>query len=856
MNKTFVYTFSLILFLLLFGCKDSEEFQIYLTEPGNEKVSLAAKELRRYLYLRTDKIIHINSDILPEIQFVSGILIGTKESQKLIKYLPDSLQHHVSTLSPESYIIYTKTEDGNPYGIILGADYQGLLYGTYRFLEILGLRFYLHGDVIPDQKTDLILPEIVEIREPIFSIRGILPFHDFPEGPDWWDKQDYNFFITQLPKLQMNFVGFHTYPESDFPGAYKAEPLVWIGEENNMLEDGKITTAYPLLHFNTGDTTWGYTPKQTSQYSGGASQLFEKNKFGADYLPSFSSWPHTEKENIDLINNFGITLKNCFTLANRLGVKTCIGTETPLTIPDQVNKRLMVKYPEASQDSIKRILYRGMFLRINETHPLDYYWFWTPENWTWSEVSDNEVELTKKDLQIALEVANNLQVPFKLSTCGWVLGPPGNRAEFDEIFPKKIPFSCINRYVGFARIEPAFNHINERPLWAIPWLEDDPALLSPQLWAGRMRKDAHDAYLYGCNGLIGIFWRTRVVGPTLAALAEAGWDMKSSDHSDMNSRHLPVNDFYEDWAIHQFGPEKGKLIGELFASLDGGPEYIPDNNKPYEANLFRTSHWDGGPGAIVIIQKPWSEISEKFSFIDKMEDFRKDISGEGNQERFDYWLNTFRFARETARLGCLLGEIENMIQLINDSKGISNADSIVRNHLLPLRIQATKTYNQMMKYILMTVTNSSELGTIANIEQHNLLTLKKLNGYDSLLESVLNEPLPASTIPEKNYKGPSKLILQSPISILEKNTDLYLKVRVLSQKQINEVKLYWKELGRIKFQTARFRHLDRNVFEISLNKINVNNRDLEYYVEAILDKGDKIYYPATAGQINQTVVIF
>ncbi len=856
LQKSFFQLGFLLLLISLLGCKKENEFKIYFSDSPDEKEWLSARELRRYIYLRTDVLVPIEEISLEKISPSNGIVLGTKKNRELVNLLPDSLQIRCGNLHPEGYIIYSDiTKDGS-LGVILGADPQGVLYGAYHFLEKLGCRFYLHGDVIPDKKIGLDLPRFSEIREPLFTIRGILPFHDFPEGPDWWDREDYKHFISQLPKLQMNFIGFHTYPESIFPGAYKAEPMVWIGEEDRILADGKVNAAYPLLHFNTGDTTWGYLPRPTSQYSGGAATIFEKDQFGASYLPELSPWPHSEQENILLVSQFGAVLKEGFSLADRLGVYTCIGTETPLTIPEKVNQQLRQKYPEADYDSLIRILYKGMFQRITQTHPLDYYWFWTPENWTWSEVSNSEVEDTKKDLRVAWEIASELQVPFTLATCGWVLGPPRDRTEFDELLPKNFPFSCINRYVGFARIEPAFNQIGERPLWAIPWLEDDPGLLSPQLWAGRMRKDAFDAYQYGCNGLIGIHWRTRVVDPTLASLAEAGWDLDLDATTGIDSRDLPVIDFYEDWASHQFGPEKGKEIGKIFASLDGGPEFFPENNQPYEANLFRASEWIKGPGAISVIHKPWPEIKERFSFIELMESFQNEISGKGNRERFDFWLNTFRFARETARLGCILGEMEKMAELIDAGKDKNKLDSLCRLMLLPQRIEATESYNRLVQFLLMTFTNSSEFGTMANLEQHNLLTLNRLDAYDLMLKTILKEPLPSSTHPRMNYEGPSRLILQAPMSILDKDTDLYLKVRVLSAKKVKSVKLYWKEMGGENFKSADIRNMDRNVFEITLEKSVINNQDLEYNVEAILENDEIIQYPATAGTINQTVVIF
>ena len=84
-----------------------------------------------------------------------------------------------------------------------------------------------------------------------------------------------------------------------------------------------------------------------------------------------------------------------------------------------------------------------------------------------------------------------------MATCGWVLGPPSDRTLFDRVLPKETAVSCINREVGKAPVDPMFARIDGRSKWAIPWLEDDPALTSPQLWAGRMRKDAVDALAYG-----------------------------------------------------------------------------------------------------------------------------------------------------------------------------------------------------------------------------------------------------------------------------------------------------------------------------------------------------------------------
>ena len=107
------------------------------------------------------------------------------------------------------------------------------------------MRFYLHGDVVPDKQIALELPTLDETRKPLFDRRGIQPFHDFPEGPDWWNRDGYKAILGQLPKMGMNFFGLHTYPE----GGVGPEPLVWIGPPDEIAPDGKVKASYPSRHF-------------------------------------------------------------------------------------------------------------------------------------------------------------------------------------------------------------------------------------------------------------------------------------------------------------------------------------------------------------------------------------------------------------------------------------------------------------------------------------------------------------------------------------------------------------------------------------------------------------------------------
>ena len=231
--------------------------------PANAK--LAAKEIRRYVYLRTGKL-------LP---------IGPRGQGIALKIDP--------MLAAQQYRL--KTDRGSL--TISGGSDVAVLYGAYALAEKLGVRFYLDGDVIPDTKIPFAIPSLDEMRLPLFELRGIQPFHDFPEGPDWWNQDDYLAYLTQLAKMRMNFLGLHCYPE----GGVGPEPLVWIGLSNDLDADGRVKFSYPSYWANTATRHLGLRADENQRVRRRRSACcFPADDYGPDVMAGLMPRPDTPEQ--------------------------------------------------------------------------------------------------------------------------------------------------------------------------------------------------------------------------------------------------------------------------------------------------------------------------------------------------------------------------------------------------------------------------------------------------------------------------------------------------------------------------------------------------------------------------------
>jgi hypothetical protein len=789
---------------------------------------LAAHEVRRYWYLRTGELAAITGEArLPR----SGAIVLARRATE--------------SLSAEQYSV--KSAAGNIY--LVGGDEIGTLYAAYRFAERLGVRFYLHGDVVPDKKISPRLPQVGEIGKPLFGVRGIQPFHDFPEGPDWWNVDDYLSHIAQLPKLRMNFLGLHNYPE----GSVGPEPGVWIGQPRDFDLNGKVSFSYPSRWANTArEGMWGYAAMSTSDFSSGADQLFAETEYGPAVMKDMMPAPRTPRQSDLLFDNTGSLFRTAFASAKSLGVKTCFGTETPLTIPKLVQERLRSEGKDPKDPSVVREVYEGIFRRIAATYPLDYYWLWTLEDWTWGGNKTEQFELTAADIRAASDALNAIGRPFTLATSGWVLGPQHDRAALDRLLPKDSPMSAINRQVGHAPVEPGFALLQGRPKWAIPWVENDPNLTAPQPWVGRMRYDAADARRLGCTGLLGIHWRTKILAPNMAALAAAAWEQpwipsdfsakpldlpavlqgEGQNENPLRPRTMPVEDFYIDFARANFGDAVAIPAGKLFAGIDG-------------AKLPEPATWIKGPGGIKVDKTPWSERSKQYAFVAELAALRPSVNGAGNLERFDYWLNTYRYMAALAEVGSLRGELDARMASVTTPQAAAAA--------LDTRVRLSRAWERMITLQIMATDTPGELGTLANLEQHNRKFLRFLDAHDEALAKALAAPLPDSVRLSQTYTGPPRVVVPTVRTSASKGESLSLTVLAPSREPAKGVAVYWRVLGEKEFQKIAAKHTARAVYRAQLAPAS---DDFEYYVEVEASSGAKLHWPATAPSLNQTVVVY
>jgi len=835
---------SLMAAAAVFQCKPSARITIVYSRNASSLEEFSAKELQRYLYLRSGMLAGIiQSDTLPG-RFDYCLAVGCKHAGIFRKWPDaDNSAELADGLKPEEYLIRSYRKPDRRLFVIAGGDGPGALYGTYRFLEHTGVRYQIDGDVLPDEKCDLEEIEVNETGKPRFSKRGLQPFHDFNVGPDWWNLNDYQAVLSQMAKLKFNFIGFHTYPS--WNPAAGPEANVWIGLPEDVDDQGNVMFGYESGVVTTR-RGWEVKPFPTRDYASGAGLLFEQDDYGPDFMLDCLDWPRNETEATAMFNRYGDLQKKVFAKAAELGIKTCVGTELPLGIPEMLASRLKAKGMNPDDPRVIGKLYEGTFLRIMRKMPVDVFWLWLPEIWLNSEPGTRRGwEITTegnvlRDISLIDSVARIMRTPFSFATGGWRLGTVKDPFWTHRHTPASWAISSINTSVGRDPVEKYYAGMPERSRWVIGWAEDDGTAGAHcctawdlQLWTERMFTNSSDAFRYGCEGMMAIHWRTASIAPNLTALSQAGWMVSQPDRQDLEDAAVAadMNLFWENWGRGTFGAEAGARAGRIMQKLDGCHIAI---NQLIENGVKTTDQ----------------DIEDLFAPLGELITLRKEISGTGNLSRFDYWINYLHASRLRISTWILSARLDSIMTQAGSIQDHEKKLLLVTNQALPLRIALSRSWEEMISAFVHCARSTGEVGTVSSLESGNRKRI--VCAHDSTIARIMDSSLPAETAIRTSYDGPPRLFVSSVCSQWNSGEPMEIRPFVLSSQAIRNISLLWRPLGQGGFRKIKASHIARHAYRVIVPE--PVEGCVEYYLRAELADGKTIHHPVTAPGINSTVV--
>ena len=144
-------------------------------------------------------------------------------------------------VSEQGFILRRIQFQGCPSLVIRGGSPRATLWAVYELVERWGVRFLLHGDVLPAPCT-FHLPDLDVVMEPTLPVRQWRVINDFACGPESWGMEDYRSVLDQLAKLKFNRILLSVWPWQPFlhyevKGVKRESATLWFDFHYPITDD-------------------------------------------------------------------------------------------------------------------------------------------------------------------------------------------------------------------------------------------------------------------------------------------------------------------------------------------------------------------------------------------------------------------------------------------------------------------------------------------------------------------------------------------------------------------------------------------------------------------------------------------
>ena len=226
------------------------------------------------------------------------------------------------------------------------------------------------------------------------------------------------------------------------------------------------------------------------------------------------------------------------------------------------------------------------------------------------------------------------------------------------------------------------------------------------------------------------------------------------------------------------------------------------------------------------------------------------IQGAGNRDRFAFWLNLCHAQHHRMYAWTRSYRLEDAMKQCRELKEPGKKRAFLEQQVLPLRLQLARTWENMIAAYVAVANTPGDLGVLTTLSGGGG---GQVTGWDGEMGEILGKPLPAEHAISTAYTGAPRLYVPGKRSQLRAGEPQEIRVAVLSQSKSAQVTLHWRRLGEGNFQEVAGTHIARQSYRVQLPPLTEGT--VEYHLEAGLEDGTRIGWPASAPAINHTAIV-
>jgi hypothetical protein len=397
--------------------------------------------------------------------------------------------------------------------------------------------------------------------------------------------------------------------------------------------------------------------------------------------------------------------------------------------------------------------------------------------------------------------------------------------------PEDVIFSALSDTLGWDPVHEAFGKLGSRERWPIPWIEDDPSMWFPQFRASRFERDMRHAQDLGCQGMLGIHWRHRVIDPTATYLARAGWN-----------RQLSASDHYRSFCAAQASGSRGAELATLFDDCD--------RNHAISSTFLGTYDKSGFANRVELT----GDYSEAFNYGSTGPELAVLPIQRNTADRFRKLAEQAESPLERNRIEYFAGFVGFMVPYCDAFEAAHKLDAVLKqavelraagkqdearkqvlDHGVPLWLTIAPLVRKTMVQYQAVIATRNDLGQLASMQ--NKLVRIALERLRLSIKEFLGELPPemdnayaAAISPEG--ANPPRLFIPTRPSLLKPGESLRLFINCPGQKDVIAVKLMTRRQGTQQWDANEATHVGRNVYSVKLGPFAAGDDAIEYYAAA------------------------